>query len=232
MNLYQQGNQHVLREFYDKIIKALPPRKLKSLNLGSGIAFEFEKRFRELRPNYGDEIDCVDIISLDYIPDFINNYFCKSLETDLSLNEKYDIIFCFEVIEHIDNTDSIIKNAYKYLKPEGKFYISHPNLSSLYSRFELLLGFQPHILEPSNNFPNAGGGIFARKNNPENIAIHHIRGITYNAMNELLKIYHFSIKKLIGQDNFLSFLSYFPKFSSVICYECLKDEKIIQLDKK
>lgn len=224
MNIFQQGDKDVVRDFYDTIIHSLPKQNLRLLNLGSGKVFSFEKRLRELRSEFNDIIDCVDIIPLERKSEYIDSYSCRSIEEPCVINGGgYDCVFAFEVIEHIDKTDEIIKNAYSNLKGNGIFFISHPNLSSLYARMELLMGFQPHVLEPSNENPNAGGGVFARRNNAENVAIHHIRGITARASKELLQYHGFAINKIYGQDNGFAFLSHFPALASVICIKAIKE---------
>ena len=44
---------------------------------------------------------------------------------------------------------------------------------------KLLCGFQPHVLEASNDYANFGSGAFGRWNNPSGVPVHHIRGITH-----------------------------------------------------
>lgn len=157
---YQSGD--LLREeaYYRKTLELFPKRKCQVLDVGSGCVFGFEKMVFKYRADYQDMIDCIDISPLsNEKPAFIRDYFQYNIEDEIQLNKKYDIVVCFETMEHIDHTDTLLENCYNYLKNGGYFFISIPNLTSIYSRIELLLGFQPHILEISNKYGNLGGGI-------------------------------------------------------------------------
>ncbi|HOV97471.1 MAG TPA: hypothetical protein PLW49_00430, partial [bacterium] len=89
--------------------------------------------------------------------------------------------------------------------------------------FELMLGFQPHILEVSNERANFGTGIFGKLNNRGNRPIHHIRGITHRAMKEMLEFNGFEIIKAIGYEWRLKKLFYyFPSIAPVNIFICLK----------
>ncbi len=41
--------------------------------------------------------------------------------------EQYDLITCFETIEHINNYEQALSNLYKLMKPDGLLFISSPN---------------------------------------------------------------------------------------------------------
>ena len=221
MNM-QGGDNTTKREFYEKIISLLPERALHCLNLGSGISFIFEKLLFEMRGGK-DKIDCVDMIDIDEIgiklPQHVR-YTKKNVEEPLSFQKKYDVVFAFEIIEHIDATDIFIKNCLYNLKENGLLFISAPNLSSLYCRIELMLGFQPHLLEISNEYANYGMGKFGKLNNPSGVPLHHIRGITYRAMCELLKANGFVIRKAEGCTNLFHIKS--PRIATDVVYMCVK----------
>lgn len=127
---------------------------------------------------------------------FIN----QSVEEKFILKEKFDIVTFFELIEHIDKTDILLMNCFNNLKQGGYLIFSFPNLASLYARIELLLGYQPHILEVSNVYGNFGNKIIGNYANPLGNTIHHIRGITHRAMKEMIVYYNFKIEKIIGYD--------------------------------
>ncbi len=56
----------------------------------------------------------------------IINYLTQDLEK-LSLNQKYDLIIIFEVLEHLDNWKTIISKIKKYLKKDGRIILSTIN---------------------------------------------------------------------------------------------------------
>jgi SAM-dependent methyltransferase len=49
-------------------------------------------------------------------------------------NEKFDVVTCFEVIEHIQDLTSFINHIKNILRPGGLLYLSTPNINSLNSR--------------------------------------------------------------------------------------------------
>lgn len=153
---HQGGSDYNLRDYYKKVVRMLPDRDCKFLNIGSGNVFAFEKYVRDARGGYRDELDCLDIMECSEVPDIVDKYYCADITKSIEKG-KYDCVFSFEVIEHIDQTDELVLNAYGNLRGGGLFFLTHPNLSSLQSRLELLLGFQPHILEMSNRDAWLGG---------------------------------------------------------------------------
>lgn len=221
MNNNMQGGMQAERKYFKSVMEYLPPSATKCLDLGSGIGFAFEKMLNKYKGVLS--ITCVDRLNIDNVkvPPYVN-YIQGSVEEKIVLEEKYDCIFCFEVIEHIDKTDMLIKNCYDNLEDEGRLFISCPNLASLYSRIELILGYQPHLLEVSNVKANYGTGVFGRMNNPSDSVLHHIRGITYRAMRDLLCDNGFKIIKVIGDD--VSGLSRaFPSIASTVAFVCEKN---------
>jgi O-antigen biosynthesis protein len=60
---------------------------------------------------------------------------------DLSaLTKKYDVIICADVLEHLVNPQNVLKMLKSFLKPDGMFVISLPNVAFLQTRVNLLLG--------------------------------------------------------------------------------------------
>ncbi len=72
----------------------------------------------------------------------------KSIEWDLNQflpieSDSVDIIHAGDVIEHLNNTDTFIKEIKRILKPDGYALISTPNLASWHNIITLILGLQP-----------------------------------------------------------------------------------------
>lgn len=222
-----QGGDRIYKpEFFRYIVFPLLTNKSTILNLGSGINFYFEKDIKFFFPH--TNITSVDIVPIKKIPTFINEFKNLDLEEPFIMNKKFSIITCFEVIEHIVNTDNLLTSCINNLNDEGYFIISFPNLASLFCRIELLLGFQPHVLETSNKLANFGMGIFGKKNNPTNEPIHHIRGITKKAMQEMLNFYGFNIVKTLGSSfNFQKIFSLYPNIAPMVFFICQKKSKLI-----
>lgn len=83
------------------------------------------------------------------------------------------------------------------------------------------MGYQPHILEVSNKYANYGTGAFGKMNNPSDSVLHHIRGITYRGMKELLEANMFKIEKVVGCDR-TGLLKVCPRISSTVLFICKK----------
>lgn len=224
MDKYQDGNKKEARRYYSDVLSCLRQgnEAIECLDIGSGIGFAFEKMVSQKFSGFS--VDCIDRINAEEVnvPEYVRSYKQVSVEKRFCMDKKYDYIFCFEVIEHIDRTDILLKNCYDHLKTGGALFLSHPNLAGLCARMELLFGFQPHVLEVSNRYANYGTGVFGKMNNPAGNPIHHIRGITYRAMKEMLTANRFEIKKIFGSSAGGGILRYFPKISSCICYMCKK----------
>jgi len=188
------------------------------LNLGCGFRFIFEESLSEIR---NVAITSVDLNCVAKKPSFIKEFIKQSVEDGFLLEKRFDVVTFFELIEHIDKTDILLKNCFNNLKTDGYLIFSFPNLASIYARIELLLGFQPHILEVSNEFANFGTGIFGRLNNKTNKTIHHIRGITHKAMKEVANYHGFKIIKIIGYGHrFKKLFYFFPAIAPVNIFIC------------
>lgn len=57
---------------------------------------------------------------------FTSNAMCSSFE-DMDFDKQYDVITCFEAIEHVENPELLIKVLSDVLKPGGRLIISTPN---------------------------------------------------------------------------------------------------------
>jgi 2-polyprenyl-3-methyl-5-hydroxy-6-metoxy-1,4-benzoquinol methylase len=65
-----------------------------------------------------------------------------NIEDYLNLKNKFDLVVCLEVIEHIFNTDRLFKFFHLLLKEGSYFLISAPNVGSFHFRlFYLLRGY-------------------------------------------------------------------------------------------
>ncbi len=53
-------------------------------------------------------------------------------------NEKFDLVTCTEVIEHLENYNHVIRETVRILKPGGLLLLSTPNILSIRSRLHFL----------------------------------------------------------------------------------------------
>ncbi len=88
----------------------------------------------------------------------------------------FDAVFAGEVIEHIFDTDFLVSELSRIIKPNGFLIISTPNTAWIGNRFLLLIGKKPLNLDYTK-----GGG--------------HIRAYTFKLLEKQLKEKGFKIEK-------------------------------------
>ena len=50
-------------------------------------------------------------------------------------NNSFDLIICLAVIEHVENVNNFMEQAFRVLKPNGLFYLSTPNFKFCFKSF-------------------------------------------------------------------------------------------------
>src|SRR3989304_6535235 len=70
-------------------------------------------------------------------------------------DSEFDVVFAGEVIEHLADTDTFIREIGRVLKLGGRLVLTTPNVASLARRIMLLFGINP-FFEASFTFPGAG----------------------------------------------------------------------------
>ncbi len=59
-------------------------------------------------------------------------------------DDTYDALVCSDVIEHVYNTQNLVSECRRILKPQGTAVIVVPNLTSFHNRFLVSLGKMPY----------------------------------------------------------------------------------------
>lgn len=94
----------------------------------------------------------------------------------------FDAILLGDVIEHVFDTDALLKNCYDILKPGGFVLVTTPNVASLGRRTMLLFGISPFLEyspnHPTNNLPSVGHIRYYTKD----ILYHQLRMNKYKAI--------------------------------------------------
>lgn len=102
----------------------------------------------------------------------------------------FDAIFCGDLMEHVFDTEKLLDNMIRVLKPGGYAVISVPNIASWYNRGFLLMGLMPVWIESSlktytgNPLIKDGMG--------------HIHAFTRRSLAELLRLKGFRIESVKG----------------------------------
>ena len=94
----------------------------------------------------------------------------------------FDAAYCGEIIEHVFDTDHLLLEVSRVLKPGGVCVLTTPNLASWANRFALLLGFQPYPTAVSPKHEGAGKLLFKGEEGQWG----HIRVLTLRALKELV----------------------------------------------
>ena len=113
------------------------------------------------------------------------NYFYKDIEKS-KLDEKFDIILMFEVLEHLDNWKKTIKSLKKNLNKNGIIIISTINRNLLSKLFainiaENILHWIPKGTHDYNKLIRPEE--LKKTLSKENFHFHNIKGLVYNPLN-------------------------------------------------
>jgi 2-polyprenyl-3-methyl-5-hydroxy-6-metoxy-1,4-benzoquinol methylase len=98
---------------------------------------------KQLEDNTNWKTDGVDISFQALNSSFVSKsrlYYYDILEKKEIFKEKYDIVFLFDVLEHIENTQEFLEDCLYYLRPGGLFFINVPALQSMHSRYDTIMG--------------------------------------------------------------------------------------------
>lgn len=104
-------------------------------------------------------------------------------------SEAADVLIMSELIEHLVDTDSVLDQAWRVLKPGGSLLLSTPNLAAWYNRALLAFGVQPVFSEVSLR------GVYGR---PGSQVAGHLHMFTRRAVTGLLAAHGFGAIKVTG----------------------------------
>jgi len=241
--LSQGGYRHKGKEKIAKIIVidilnyvvAFNKSHFKLLDVGCGDGYILKYLSKEISNRCGLNLKNIELMGIDIYPgykEFFKNSGIKFLLEDIFNIDRifdknfFDFIICTEVLEHVVNTDCLIKKIRNILKPEGFLFLTTPNLASYHGRISLLLGFQPLVTEVSNEYAAFGKGFWDRIYSGKNATgepVHHVRVFTFKALKEFMEYHGFEIIKTRGVDYRFPFLwSKIPSLSPIIYMICKK----------
>lgn len=108
----------------------------------------YEGYISEKIKNYGNEVVGLEIseIGAKLCNERGIKCFHQDIEAKLPFSDNsFDVVFGGEVIEHVFDTDSLLQEIKRILKPKGYVVLTTPNIASLPRRLRLLLGINPMI---------------------------------------------------------------------------------------
>lgn len=104
------------------------------------------------------------------------------------LGKKYNTIYCANVIEHIFDYRSFLKNMKASLNPGGRLIITTPNVMGLASWMRFICRRTDHLMHTDREYGT------------------HIRFFTKKTLEEELERAGFSVEKIYGYSSFLLWL--------------------------
>jgi 2-polyprenyl-3-methyl-5-hydroxy-6-metoxy-1,4-benzoquinol methylase len=79
------------------------------------------------------------------IPLDLRQKYQKSAAEDFHFEQKFDVIFAGDLIEHLVNPGLFLENVKRHLKPDGKLIITTPNAFNLFVIAGKIANFEPAI---------------------------------------------------------------------------------------
>ncbi len=143
-------------------------------------------------------------LGIDVVPEQIAKARARGIEgivgnLDGSLNvpdESVDMVVASHVVEHVANTDTLVKELYRVLKPDGYIIMTTPNLAAFTNILFLILGKQPTIAEVSD--VALVGTWSPRQSSVDRTGPAHRRIFTRGSLKGLLRYYGFECEEVVG----------------------------------
>lgn len=108
-----------------------------------------------------------------------NNYSISNAEKLQYSDGSFEAVTAFEVLEHVENPEKMLKEIHRVLTPQGKLFISTPNPLHIWNRIKHL--FTGKRFDKA--FPNP----------------YHVKEFNKQELKELLEKNGFKIKGMVGQ---------------------------------
>ena len=174
---------------FSKINRFLPKGTIKLLDIGCG-----EGQFYDMLKQQRKDIE---YSGLDVSSEQVERAKSKGYRVSLSdvssrlpfEDETFDVVVCFEIIEHVFDTDFLISEMRRVLVSGGKLLLTTPNIAGLGERLRLLFGKIPSCLE--YRVAEGSNG--------------HIRAFNIGAVRTLLTDNKFDIVTITGREFYTVF---------------------------
>jgi SAM-dependent methyltransferase len=110
----------------------------------------------------------------------------------------FDLVVSNQVIEHLPDTDTFVREAFRVLKPGGRAVVSTENLASWHNVASLFLGWQPFSLTNVSEDAMAVGNPLGLHRGEEGERRGHLRVFAYRGLRELFALHGFAVEGILG----------------------------------
>jgi len=182
------------KEFIKILLRLIEERKGPYLDIGcnDGYITRIVAQKAKASEVYGIDID-ENLLSLSRKRGIKTILWDLNEKKELPFMDNYfGIITCLETIEHVESPDFVLKEIYRLLKINGFAIISTPRLDSIYTIISLLLGFQPDMID---NSEERMYGLMKSNAEKKCKAVGHKKLFTKLAFKEILQYHKFKILK-------------------------------------
>jgi 2-polyprenyl-3-methyl-5-hydroxy-6-metoxy-1,4-benzoquinol methylase len=114
-------------------------KQIRALDIGCGPG----TLITQLEKNYQLTVDGADLncSALERVSSLRGDTFFYDIkERNIDMRESYDVIFLFDVLEHIEDEKEFLEAAVDHLKPDGLLFINVPAINMLYSIYDKAVG--------------------------------------------------------------------------------------------
>ncbi len=149
------------------------------------------------------ELGCREVFGVDFVQAYLRDAQARGVHTfhvDLDSDalpfedDFFDAILCSEVIEHVVDSDHVLREIRRVLSPDGVCVIATPNLASWIDRLALFFfGWQPFSTSTSFGY-DVGRPRFLS----DRTVGKHLRVLTYRGLIELLRLHGFDVIDIRG----------------------------------
>jgi SAM-dependent methyltransferase len=155
-----QGQREELEQREKIVLREIVPIQGKILDVGCGdgcFLSHIVKRFPDLAPTGVDLSPGQLEKARTRLPQ--GRFTQGTLGAPLPFSDReFDIVYCGEVLEHLYDPDFLLKEVFRVLKPQGRLYLTTPNLMAWYNRLLILVGLSPLFVEYSTQDSSVGYG--------------------------------------------------------------------------
>jgi 2-polyprenyl-3-methyl-5-hydroxy-6-metoxy-1,4-benzoquinol methylase len=148
MELHELALPGLHDAFYRFISHALDKPRLRILDLGAGEGL-FTKNLYER----GHDVQACDLFPERYRYSKVK---CSKVDLDkpwsIYANNSFDVLVALETVEHLTNIGLFFSESNRILKPNGKLFLSTPNILFLKSRLSFLINGYSHGFEASDSY--------------------------------------------------------------------------------